>query len=114
MCFSSLSREDAGSGDYADNDHNIDIFDDTEAASEESEEALMIIKAENIYKCDKCLKPNYKHQHTGFCGKCVTNGHISAQQELPLSTTIRCSKCGITVFQSQHVMFCWETCGGED
>ena len=74
----------------------------------------MIIKAENIYKCDKCLKPNYKHQHTGFCGKCMNNGFISAQQEMSLSTTIRCSKCRITVFQSRHVVFCSETCGRED
>ena len=74
----------------------------------------MMIKAENIDKCDKCLKPNYKQQHTSFCGKCVANGYISAQQEMSLITTIRCSKCGYTVFQSRHVVFCSETCGGEE
>ena len=54
LCFSSSSREDVYSVDYAAIDQHVDVFD--EAPYEEAEEEMMIIKAENIGNCVKCPK----------------------------------------------------------
>jgi len=68
------------------------------------------IKEENIFKCQKCLKNQFRYRHDGFCGKCVIHDIIDVQEQEKLNTAIRCKKCQKVKFRSRNTLFCTAGC----
>merc|ERR1712083_345497 len=68
------------------------------------------IKAENIEKCDKCLKSTSRYRHDGFCGKCVSNNIIDVNEQQEINDAMRCKKCKKPKFRSRHLLFCTDNC----
>merc|ERR1712083_486005 len=68
------------------------------------------IKAENIEKCDKCLKSTFRYRHDGFCGKCVSNNIIDVNEQQEINDAMRCKKCKKPKFRSRHLLFCTDNC----
>jgi len=68
------------------------------------------IKAENIDKCDKCLKSTFRYRHDGFCGKCVSNSIIDVNEQQEINDAMRCKKCTKPKFRSRHLLFCSDNC----
>jgi len=68
------------------------------------------IKEENIFKCQKCLKNQFRYRHDGFCGKCVLHDVIDVKEQEKLNSAIRCKKCQKMKFRSRNTLFCSVGC----
>merc|ERR1712105_65825 len=65
---------------------------ETEAAEDDlgdvvitADEPGQEIKEENIFKCHKCLKNQFRYRHDSFCGKCVTQDIIDVNEQEKLN-----------------------------
>jgi len=68
------------------------------------------IKDENLDKCQKCLKPTFKHKHRNFCKKCFNLKVIDPKEAEELIDAIQCKKCQKPKYKARHGEFCSKEC----